>query len=191
MKAIILAAGLSRRFGEDKLLIGINHKPMLLNVIDLVAGMQFEETVLVYRHADIQRLAEGKNIKCAYNENAAEGLSTSIKCGIHSGKDSDAYIFFTGDQPFLDRETVLRLTEAFYERRKSIVVPRYHGRNGNPVIFSSVWKEQLLQLTGDTGGRVIIKANPHSVRFVDIDYEAAGMDIDTPEEFRSIKGDLP
>lgn len=188
MTAIILAAGLSKRFGGEKLLIGINNKPMLLHVVELVSGMKFEETILVYRHENVKKLAEGKNIKSVYNKDSAEGLSTSIKCGINNSGNTDAYIFFPGDQPFIDTESVIRLKEAFYTRRSSIIVPRFNGRNGNPVIFSSNWKERLQSLSGDTGGRTIIEANKNNVQFVDIYNEQAGMDIDTWEEFCSIKG---
>jgi molybdenum cofactor cytidylyltransferase len=183
MTAIILAAGFSRRFGKEKLLMNIKGKPIILHVIDLVLSMGFKETVLVFQNAEIGELAAGTNIKCIHNFDAAEGISASIKYGIRNSEPTDAYIFFTGDQPFIEAATVNRLLEAFYKGKGSIIVPKYAGINGNPVIFASEWKAQLEGLSGDVGGKIVIKGNPDKVYFVDIPDQKEGMDIDTREDY--------
>lgn len=183
MTAIILAAGFSRRFGKEKLLMDMDGKPIISHVMDLVLGMCFKETILVYRNEEIKKAAGDRNIKYVYNSVPEEGISSSIKCGLRSSGPADAYIFFTGDQPFIDADTVEQLLAAYYEGKGSIIVPRYGGHNGNPVIFASVWKEQLESLSGDVGGRTIIRNNPDEVCFVEISNLKAGMDIDTMEDY--------
>jgi molybdenum cofactor cytidylyltransferase len=183
MTAIILAAGFSRRFGKEKLLMNIKGKPIVLHVIDLVLGMNFNENVLVFQNDEIGKLAEDKNIKCIYNPAAIEGISASIKCGIQNSDNADAYIFFLGDQPFIDSFTVNQLLKAYYEGKGSIIVPKYEGTNGNPVIFAAAWKEQLEGLCGDVGGKTIIKENPEKVFFIDAACRKAGNDIDTWEDY--------
>lgn len=183
MTAVIMAAGLSRRFGQDKLLMKLNNKEVVLHVLDLVLSLGFSETILVFGTDDLVEAIGNRKVKCVKNHSAAEGISTSVKCGICASSLTDAYIFFTGDQPFIDAETVNRITAAFYEKPGSIIVPRYAGRNGNPVIFPSEWRKQLENLTGDVGGRAIIKNNQDKVFFVDIIDVKAGMDIDTWEDY--------
>lgn len=190
MTGIILAAGFSRRFGEEKLLMKINGKPIILHVIDLVLSVGFSETVLVFQNQDIGRLADGRTIKGIHNLRAAEGISASIKCGIHNSRPTDGYMFFTGDQPFIEPETVNRLLTAFNKGEGSIILPKYDGVNGSPVIFGSIWKEQLENLIGDVGGRTIIKNNPDKVFFVDMPGSKAGIDIDTKEDYVQYKGGL-
>jgi molybdenum cofactor cytidylyltransferase len=189
MRAIILAAGFASRFGGGKLLMELNHKPIIVHVMDLVLKIGFEEIILVYQDEEVRRLASNRNIQCIYNEKAAQGISSSIRYGIcHSGP-TDAYIFFMGDQPFIDAETVNRLLVAFYQGTASIIVPKYGGSIGNPVIFSSVWKERLISLIGDVGGRTIIKSNPDQVFWVEIANQKAGRDIDTWEDYLEFNGE--
>lgn len=189
MTAVILAAGLSRRFGRDKLLMDLDGKQIILYVLDLVLGIGFNETVLVYSNDELLKVVGSRNVKCVKNNAAAEGMSTSVRCGIRAAGPSDAYAFFTGDQPYIEAGTVKSLIAAFYKGEGSIVVPRYAGRNGNPVIFAAEWKEQLENLTGDTGGRTIIKNNPGEVCFIDMAGVKAGMDIDTWEDYVRCKGE--
>jgi len=188
MTAIILAAGFSSRFGRDKLLTEINNRPMIANVVDLVADMNFDETILVFQDEKVRECAHAKDLKCVYNAASAEGISSSIRCGLRNSSGTDAFIFFMGDQPFLDKETVNKLLSAFYHRKGSIIVPEYCGKRGNPVIFSAAWKDALEGLSGDAGGRSIIYSNPEQVYFVDISNQRAGMDIDTPEAYSAVKG---
>ena len=187
MTAIILAAGFSKRFGKEKLLMEIKNKPMILHIVDVVLSLGFAENILVYRNEEIKEIAANRNIKCAYNAMAAKGQSTSIRCGIRNSDPTDAYIFFTGDQPFINSEAVKRLISAFKEGKGSIIVPRYEGHNGNPVIFSSEWKQELEMISGDTGGRKIIRSHPGKVYYVDIADTKIGMDIDTIEQYNLFK----
>ena len=187
--AIILAAGFSRRFGREKLMMHLHGKPIAAHVIDAVLGAGFIETILVYRNEEISRLAEGKNIKCVYNPDSADGMSSSVKCGVRNSSPTDAFIFFAGDQPYIDCDTINQLITAFKTGKGTIVVPDYGGRKGSPVIFSSEWKPQLEKLTGDAGGRSVILANPEKVYPVSISNLKAGMDIDTWEDYISHKPD--
>jgi molybdenum cofactor cytidylyltransferase len=198
MTAIILAAGLSKRFGSQKLCMPINNRPMVQHVIELAKRMNFEECILVYQDEEVRRLA-GDGIKCVYNPNAADGLSSSVKCGAVSAGKTDGYIFFVGDQPFIDEQTIRLLVDTFYnkpidvfqkEAHKnigSILVPMYNGKRGNPVIFASKWKVSLENLTGDAGGRTIIEQNPEQIIFVDMQNGNSGEDIDTLEDYKKFE----
>ena len=183
MTAVILAAGLSRRFGKDKLLADIGGKPMVLHVIELVAGLGFHNTILVYRQEEVKRLAKGHKIQCVYNAHAEEGLSTSVVCAVKNAPQDDSYIFFPGDQPSIDKETVTALKDAYYSGLGTIIVPAYRGRKGSPVIFDYSWKAALMLLDGDTGGRCIIENNPDEVYMVVVKKPEVLFDIDTQEDY--------
>lgn len=185
--AIILAAGFSRRFGKEKLLMKINKKPMISYVIDVVISSGFDEVILVYQNEAIRRIVNREDIIFAYNKESVQGMSTSVKCGIQKASKTDAYMFINGDQPFITIEVIHSLMDTFYKRKESIIVPKYNEKRGNPVIFSSQWKEQFLSVTGDKGGRNIIKNNPEEVFFIDIANNHCGMDMDTWEDYISLK----
>jgi len=187
MTAIILAAGFSKRFGGNKLLAEINGKPIIFKVVETVQKCGFEEIILVSRSSHVKELFKDSDINVVINENAAQGISTSIKCGILNAESADSFMFFVADQPFIDEKTVKALMEAYKSKKGSIIVPLYNGVNGNPVIFAGAWKTELLKLTGDIGGRAIIKAHPDEVYFVKLDNGAAGIDIDTRDDYSNYK----
>jgi molybdenum cofactor cytidylyltransferase len=72
--------------------------------------------------------------------------------------------------------------------RKSVVVPLYNGNRGNPVIFDSAHREMLLDLRGDSGGRVLLDKLKGNITTVDFPNEKSGLDIDTREEYESVLG---
>ncbi|WP_304942149.1 molybdenum cofactor cytidylyltransferase [Vallitalea guaymasensis] len=185
--AIILAAGFSRRFGREKLLMKLDGKPMITHVIETIIKSDFKEIILVYQNEEIKKIAENYNVKYVYNQSAITGMSSSIKCAIMEASETDAYMFINGDQPFVDSQVIEELITTFNNRKESIIVPRYDGERGNPVIFGSNWKDDFLRITGDIGGRNIIKDNKDEVYYLDISESKWGLDIDTKEDYLIIK----
>lgn len=195
MIAVILAAGLSKRFGGKKLLEKINGKPMILHVAELVTSYGFEQKILVYSDEEVLKAVSDYCMKDSvfhflFNGRAAEGLSTSIKLAVENAepdRKGDGIMFFVGDQPFIDERTVRKLIGAFHQGNGSIIVPSYGANRGNPVIFSIKWFEQLKNLVGDVGGRIIMREHPEEVFEVTIEDSEIGKDIDTKEEYNAIQ----
>lgn len=185
---IILASGFSRRMGRQKLLMKIGRKPMLERVIEAVRASKIDEIILVYNDAKISSLGDQFEIKTVYNPNPTDGQSSSIKYGIEASQpETEGYMFFVGDQPYLDPLVIDRLLEEFSRGLKVIIIPRYDEEQGNPVIFHSKFKEALLRLEGDTGGRKIIEENLHDAAYLDFDNPIYGKDIDTWEAYEEFK----
>lgn len=194
MIAVILAAGLSKRFGGMKLLEQIDNKSMVLHVADLVSTLDFEQKLLVYSNKNVlNEIKENCEKSCEfqylYNNQAHNGQSTSIKLAMEnliSTKNHTGIIFFVADQPFIDISIVTKLIEAFSQNKGSIIVPLYGNNRGNPVIFSNKWIEQLKNLEGDVGGRVIIRNHPEEVWEVPISDSNLGKDIDTKDDYTTL-----
>jgi len=185
---IILASGFSRRMGRQKLLMKIGRKPMLERVIEAIKASKIDEIILVYNDAKISSLGERFKIKTVYNPNPMDGQSNSIKYGIEaSDAKTKGYMFFVGDQPYLEPLVINRLLEEFDIGLKGIILPRYDEQQGNPVIFHSKFKKALLSLEGDSGGRKIIEENLHEVGYLDFDNPIYGKDIDTWEAYDEFK----
>ena len=53
---------------------------------------------------------------------------------------------------------------------------------GNPVIFSDIYIEELSRLTGDMGGRHVLRRHMADVRFLEVDDSRELQDIDTREQ---------
>ncbi|WP_187296399.1 nucleotidyltransferase family protein [Tepidibacter mesophilus] len=188
---IILASGFSRRFGKDKLIQEIDGEKIIEKIIKQAKNSNFKELIIVYRNYYIRAIADKYNIKSVHNIDANKGQSSSLKKGILANEqDCNGFMFLMGDQPFLKSEHINRLIDEFRNNNSTkIIVPRYLGVNGSPVIFPTCLKECLLNISGDTGGKKVINKNLEKVHFVNFEEAIVGKDIDTLDELRQIKDD--
>ncbi len=186
INAIIMASGSSYRMGTNKLLLPYKGKPLISHTIELVLSCPFSDALLVGSDDSVIDIARISGIRTIKNTDASKGQSETIKLGIKNTPKATGYAFFTGDQPLLDIKTVKALMNCFLSNPDRIIIPRYREKSGNPVIFSSLFKEDLLNLEGDIGGRGIIKANPGSLVFVEVKDELLLWDIDTPEDYEKL-----
>ncbi|MFZ5966945.1 MAG: molybdenum cofactor cytidylyltransferase [Bacillota bacterium] len=189
MTGIILAAGLSKRMGKQKLLMPVKGMPLVERVISVVSTSKVDEIILVYHDEGVKAIGDKHGLNTVYNPNPQEGQTASLKLGLQKASPvSDGFVFFVGDQPLLDAACINKLIDAFYFHKDCIIVPDYQGQKGNPVIFPSTLRKELLQLEGDTGGREIIKRMPEKVIQIYIDDDKHGKDMDTWEAYMEIEG---
>ena len=101
---------------------------------------------------------------------------------------ADAYVFFVADQPWLSERTL----EAFLKFMRKVsdedregspigCVSRL-GEPGNPVWFSAFYNDELLALSGDRGGKRVMKAHMDQVHFFEVEEERELWDVDTLED---------
>ncbi|MEW9094950.1 MAG: molybdenum cofactor cytidylyltransferase [Clostridiaceae bacterium] len=187
ISAIVIAAGFSRRMNREKLIMPIDKTPMIEKLLKEIKNSSINEIILVYRNEEIKDIGNKYGVNSVFNPKANLGQSESIKLGVKSSKDDiKGYMFFVGDQPFIKNSTIDKLINKFYKDEKYIVVPKYGGNPGNPVIFPAAFKEELLALKGDIGGRKIIKENGNYVKVVDIEDEMEGLDIDDMDTYYNV-----
>lgn len=192
INSISLLSGFSRRMGKDKLLISYKGKYLMEHLLDKLKNINFYKKILVTTPHKIKVLEDKKYnefIKVK-NEEPQNGQSYSIKLGIeslNSGKQ-EKYMFFTGDQPFLKEETILELIKESLkvDSLEKVIVPYVENNSFSPVIFSGKYKESLLIIKGDKGGKSIIKLDEEieKIYFKD-SYEF--IDIDTQEDLKYLE----
>ncbi|WP_461615563.1 molybdenum cofactor cytidylyltransferase [Clostridium sp. Marseille-QA1073] len=186
VNAVIMASGYSTRMGKNKLLLPFRGKPIIEYVIDAVQKCTFNEIILVGKEKQILDIGKSKNILTVLNTEPYKGQSQSIKLGILNTCASDGYMFFTGDQPLIDSYTINLLLDAFMKNKNSIIVPRYKTKAGSPTIFSTKFKDQLLNLQGDVGGKAIINNHLSEVLFIDLKSDYSLLDVDTVKDYEYI-----
>ena len=176
--AIILeAAGDSKRFGSNKLLhIMDDGRPMIASILDAVRPLEAYKKILVTQYDEVAELAP--DLDTVRNDRPDLGISRSMQLGITAAGDADAYMFCVCDQPGLKAETLERLTEAYKKGTAGIVSLAWQGKMCNPKIFSSRYREELMKLSGDTGGRQILATHKDDILLVEADREAEVKDID-------------
>ncbi|MFC1917090.1 molybdenum cofactor cytidylyltransferase [Chloroflexota bacterium] len=186
VSAIVLAAGSSRRLGKPKQLLPIGDTTILERTLDNVLDSRVNEVVLVlgYQAEKIAGVIAGRAVKVAVNLDYKKGMSAAIKLGLSLiDENTHGIMLVLADQPFVDGKTINRLLESFSVSDKDIIAPTYHGQMGHPVVFSAGYRQELLALEGDVGGREIMARHPGKVREVPVDCEGVVLDIDTPDAY--------
>ena len=191
ISAILLAAGQSKRMGELKQLMPFGQSTIVGQAVDNLLGSAVVEVIVVvgYKAEDVRKAIAAKPVRIVINPDYEQGMSTSIIAGlnmVHGGVQ--AVMLALGDQPLVSSETINVLINEFCNHDKGIAVPTYQGRRGHPIIFAVKYKEQLLKLRGDVGGRQIIKDNPDDVLEVAVESESVVADFDTTDDYQSHLG---
>ena len=186
VSVVVMAAGESKRMPEPKLLLHFGNSTILERTIDNLLGSEVGELIVVLGHkaGKMKQCIGGRPVTLTINPAYCNGMSTSLVTGLGSVSDETSGIMIAlADQPLVDSETINLLIEAFTASDKGIAIPVYQGRRGNPVIFANKYKEELLKVEGDTGGREIIKRHPDDLLEVDVNCEGVCIDIDTEDAY--------
>jgi molybdenum cofactor cytidylyltransferase len=191
---IILAAGLSRRFGYPKQLIPIEGRTLLERVVDASLESKLAHIVLVLGHAftdTLQALAHriaDPRLSVLENTDYRQGMSTSLHLGLKSVQHRyPSVMFLLADQPLLRPQGIDLLLDNFWASERDICVPVCQGRKGNPAIFSRSFYGGILDIQGDAGARRIIRNNPDHVLNLETDDPAFFFDIDTPADLEKLQ----
>ena len=182
---IILAAGESRRFGKDnKLLTEIEGIPMLERVVMAVTRSAVGKTIVVAGsdYEAISSLISGYDVELIKNDDWREGMGSSLAKGTGAVEENSCagILVCLGDLPFLDPDSINKVINAFVENEcNRIVVPSRGSSRGHPVVFPVSYFEQLVQLDGDHGAKVIIKRAAQDVTVLPVESSAHFEDIDT------------
>ena len=183
---IVLGAGNSKRFNGNKLLTKIKDKPMYMHIVENILDLNLNKIIFVTQYEEIRKELETYNIHVIMNENSELGISHSIKLGIEADDTCEGYLFIVSDQPFIKAETIQTLIDRFKKSDKGMACVEYNSKLKNPTIFSKKYKEELLQLKGDIGGKSVMKKHLDDLERVQIHNELELIDIDTKEELENI-----
>ena len=185
--AVVLAAGLSRRMGEFKLLLPWDGTTVIGRVVATLESAGVPDIVVVTGHrADLvaQSLA-GSTARFAFNPNyaAAEMMST-IQVGLRAlGPQAEAALICLGDQPQMEASTVSALVaEASREGWNAITIPSYGMRGGHPILLARVVWPDVLSAAGTL--REVVHADRSRVYYRPVATTTVLADLDTPEDYR-------
>ena len=155
---------------------------MLQHVLDLAAAAELEPVVVVLgEDADkIEQAMAWRAERRVRNAAPDRGLSSSVALGLAELEDAGRVLVLLGDQPFLSLENVRVITDLAPDSARPIVVPRYGGVPGNPVLLEREAWPLAQTLEGDSGMSQLFNTRPELVRFVDL--PGVNPDIDTREE---------
>ncbi len=180
---VLLAAGFSRRFGDDKRQQMISPGVSLLeHAVEraLASGLPLRVSLREDDHALAAMLRQrGVEVLCC--SRAAEGMGATLAESVAALPPAwEAVLVALADMPDVLVGTYRVLAREASAAR--ILVPEYAGQAGHPVVFGASFYPALRELSGDAGGRGVIAANAVAVRRVPVADAGILRDIDTSRD---------
>ena len=185
--AILLASGFSKRFGKrNKLLVPFRGKPLARYSLELASEIGFKKVFFVAAVQEVAALAaDFPKVRVVNNYAPEKGQRESVRLGVEAaGQDAEYYLFLPCDMPFLDAATVRSILDV--REPGCIVEPCYRSRPGNPCLFSSVFREELLSLGEGEAPKLIKKRHPEALRGAEVLNSLILEDIDDEEAMESL-----
>jgi len=185
--AIILAAGLSRRMGQPKLLLPWGDTSVIAAIVQKLVAVQIQPICVVVGalEAEIAEALGELPAQLVFNSRFQEdSMVLSLQVGLASLPDEvQAALVVLGDQPQLSVEVILSLLAAYNRSASALVVPSYRKRRGHPwLIDRSLWAEVRDLAPGDTLRR-FLNSNAEKIFYVGTEQEAVIQDLDTPDDY--------
>lgn len=191
LDAVILASGLSRRMGENKLLLPLGDASVMQLFLGNFPYEIFREVILVVADERVAAIGREFPVTLCWNTAPEQGKSHSIRMGLAASAAKDGILFTVADQPFLQSSTIHKLVDVFGKEKSRIVLPEVFGIRRNPVIFPAYLVTELRRLHGDSGGRLVMERHPELVRCVPFADETQFVDIDTPDVYNEMNALWP
>lgn len=191
---LILAAGLSRRFPPNKLLMEMGGVPVLERVAEAVTASSAAATVAVTgHHADrIGTVLERFLCLPVFNPDYARGMGYSVARGVEfigekfAPPPAAGVLLCLGDEPLITTPLIDRVIAAYGLSAGSIVMPARRGRRGHPAVFPFGLISRSLDVVRERGAREVIRLHPEKVRELEVPERVVAADIDTPEDYRRV-----
>lgn len=185
----VLAAGLSSRFGGDKLLADFRGKPLYRHMLDKLEVFSETIKILVTNREEIREEAKKQGVYVVWNSEPKQGISHSMKLGLAEAlkqrPDIEGVLFCVCDQPGLSSATMLEMFRLGSLKTGKIIRAAYDGTAGNPVLWPRKYFQELAKLTGDEGGCQILRKYREQALTVEAGREELE-DIDVPEDMKYI-----
>ena len=203
---VIMASGLSRRFGANKLLADFCGQPMLCRAFAATATPGISARIVVTRSEEVQALCRAHGVPVLLH--SLPGRNDTVWLGLSALLEQlpelSGCMFLPGDQPLLCRETVEAMIgisgwdhETRLERQKEtereIFRLGHRFKNdpdplvGSPVLFERGYFSELCALPEGKGGNVLLKKYPEHVHTVYIADRNELADADTPEALAKLE----
>lgn len=188
VSAIVLAAGESKRMaGRNKLLLPLGGKTIIECTVDAILAARVDDVIVVLGHeaAAIQKVLHKRSLRFTLNPNYRGGMASSIQAGVAAlAPPTQTVMIALADQPLITTAEInFLIAELARATEKSIGVPTFNGQRGNPVLFDLRYREELLALQGEVGGKSILARHPEAVLEVALPAENILVDADTPEVY--------
>ncbi|AHE51845.1 nucleotidyltransferase family protein [Sphingomonas sanxanigenens] len=160
--ALLLAGGLSRRYGaDDKLVADHAGRPLAVHARDSLAGFACRFAVVRAGAGALGALLAAGGLRLIENAAPEEGMAGSIRLGVAAAAalDVEALLICLADMPRIDGALLARMC-ADYDPDIGLLVCAAGGRRMPPALIGRRHFADLGKLTGDVGARDLLAGAP-------------------------------
>lgn len=191
VSAIVVAAGFSSRMGDaHKMLLPFGEGLVVTHTVKQVMASGAGEVIVVTGHKAeaVEEALAFLPVKVVRNEDYASGLSSSLKAGIEAA-NGNSYMLCLADMVSIEPAEYAQLINTFESAGDAdlIVLPRFQGQKGNPVIFSSSYRDELLAHGAKEGFKELVQAHRDKVLWVDMLTGHVLQDMDEWSDYERLK----
>ena len=188
ISAILLAAGQSKRMGdENKLVKNFQGIPLIKHSVRNILASFIGELIIVLGHQKeiIEKLIDkNKKIKFVFNQDFESGIATSIKTGLnHLSEETEAFFICLGDMPMVNKDIFNLLIKS--KNNREIIVPTYKNKQGNPILFSKSMKKKIMTIEGNVGAKKILELNKDKILNIETNDQSITKNFNTLDNFSS------
>jgi len=190
IKAILLAAGQSKRMkSENKLIKLYKNKPLINYSLNVLTKSKVNKIILVlgHQHKEVKKIIKkNKKIIFTYNKNYKKGMASSIKIGLKKiSKNDKGFIVAQSDMPFVKQSDINKICRSINSKKFLIHALKYKNRVGNPIGFDSSLIKKFKNIKGQFGAKFMVKRLKNRTNFIKTMSIKSFKDFDKASDFRS------
>ena len=181
--SVIMASGMARRFGSNKLLHDFHGEPLMVRILRAMKEAKIDYPLVVTRHPEVAEICKNEGIPAIVHDlpKRSDTVRLGMEYLLEHHPDVEGIMFAASDQPCLKAQSIANLCVAFASGPEMIYRLSFAGEVGNPVLFPKSTFPELLDLPEGKGGGAVVKRHPELVRLVEAFDERELIDVDTPE----------
>lgn len=180
---VIMASGLGKRFGGNKLMTDFRGQPMIARSLEATDGI-FARRVVVTRHEEVAAYCREQGVDVVLHN--LPNRNDTVRLGLETMENVDGCLFCPGDQPLLKKETVAALVSNWREEPDFIRRATFEDQPGAPILFPKWTFEELRTLPEGKGGAFLAKKYPERVRLHPVRDQFELVDVDTRETLQEL-----
>lgn len=189
--AVVLAAGLSTRMGQPKMVLPWGKVTIIEKVVITLREAGIETIVVITggAHQEVLKALNGLNVTIIFNPQYYNGeMLNSLQVGLQSlPPNVRGALIVLGDQPFMQKETIEKVVQAFLKTDSPLVIPSFQMRRGHPWLIARQLWEEVLEIAPPNTLRSFLQAHQEKILYVVVDTPTIFWDIDTPEDYERQK----
>jgi Uncharacterized MobA-related protein len=170
--------------GTPKALLPLGAENFLSRLIRIFSACCDSVCVVLGHDAETIRAGGAEDAEYVINERHAQGQFSSLQCGLrHIGNRCDAVMMCPVDVPAFEESTARRMLDSYVPGADLLVVPRYAGRHGHPILIAAALIPEFLALPESSQARDVVHAQVGRTRYVDVSDPGILKDVDDRETY--------